>query len=112
MATFQTKGPTKLFLFQQQLQKQGASPNLIQQAANIVMRHKLQSAELPVMGPRPRPGRTGHESQGESQDESDVNVSSEHLAGDGGGGKIPLSQLPASVQVGALSSLGLRADRV
>ena len=96
-------------LFQQQLQKQGASPSLIQQAANIVMRHKLQSAELPTMGPRPRPEKAGQESAGESQDESEVNVSSEHLAGDhdGSGAEVSLSQLPASVQVSVPQAGGL-----
>ncbi|KAK7104124.1 hypothetical protein V1264_018890 [Littorina saxatilis] len=92
---------------QQQLQKQGASPTLIQQAANIVMRHKLQSAELPLAGgPRSRPMRAGQESQGESQDESEINVSGERLTGEAGLGKLPLSQLTTSVQEGGSGCMG------
>lgn len=72
------------------------------------MRHKLQSAELPAMGPRPGPGRARPESQGESQDESDVNLSGQCLAADGSVVKLPLSQLPASVQVSGPVT-GLRA---
>ena len=61
------------------------------------------------MGPRPRPEKAGQESAGESQDESEVNVSSEHLAGDhdGSGAEVSLSQLPASVQVSVPQAGGL-----
>ncbi|XP_076442216.1 ubiquitin carboxyl-terminal hydrolase 34-like isoform X2 [Babylonia areolata] len=77
-----------------QIQNQGPSPNILQQAANIVMRQKIQP-QHPVIGPMPQPGRARHSSLGESPDEIELAARSERLTGDASLVKGPFTQLPS-----------------
>nr|KAG5696977.1 hypothetical protein BaRGS_008439 [Batillaria attramentaria] len=93
-----------------QKQQQGASPNLLQQAANIVMRHKMQAGEHhPGVKAGPMGVGVGTEAHGDSQDESEFNVSSDRLGtsgSDGSPSKLPLVQMANTMQDGSGTCLG------